>query len=92
MQTHRSELEQVGVHRDVVEDLDAVRHDPRDEEQPPLLEKIVASFILIPKSHFNLSASAKICQSKRPFFLYSVSLVVANLGWVNLNFHVPLSA
>ena len=38
IRAHRSELEQVGVHRDVVEHLDPVRHDPWDEEQSPLLK------------------------------------------------------
>ena len=37
--THRSELEQVGVHRDVVGDFDSVPHDPGDQEHPSLLER-----------------------------------------------------
>ena len=93
MLTHRSELEQVGVHRDVVEDLDAVRHDPRDEEQPPLLEKMVALLIFVPNSHFNLSATAFYQNlSKKKTFLSVQGVPCGHIDLVWLTWIFPLSA
>ena len=71
MLTHRSELEQVGVHRDVVEDLDAVRHDPRDEEQPPLLKWQERETFTFPRAAYLSTTTNSLMESQWHPILYS---------------------